>query len=152
MDAADGTIFGVAHETDGVTAPAELEVLLIEQQLEVMERSVSGQKWRWPWLLVIAGVVVVVGLGVHAYTALGTIDRISTSSKIATPNALVLFQDVATNGPRVPPNVESSSRNAYSRALTQFVLDGTGVCLGISMAMGGLFVRVNERRSRLVWQ
>ena len=152
MDAADGTIFGVAHETDGVTAPAELEVVLIEQQLEALERSVSGQRWRWPWLLVIAGVVVVVGLGVHAYTALGTLDRINTSSNLATPNALVLFQDLATNGPRVPPTVESSSRNTYSRALTQFVLDGTGVCLSISMVVGGLFVGANERRSRSVWQ
>ena len=151
MDAADGTIFGVAHETYGVAAPAELEVLLIEQQLEAMERSVTAENWRWPWLLVVAGLVVVVGLGMHAYTALGTIDRINTSSNLATPNALVLFQDLATNGPRVPPTVESSSRNTYSRALTQFVLDGTGVCLGISLAIGGLFVRANERRSRVAW-
>jgi len=134
----------VAHDTDGTRATAELEVLLIEQQLEAMERSVSAAKPRWPWLLVIAGLVVVVGLGIHAYTALGTIGRVNASSRIDTPNALVLFQDLATNGPRVPPNVESSSRNTYSRALTQFVLDGTGVCIGMTLVVGGLFVRANE--------
>ena len=134
----------MAHDTDGTRATAELEVLLIEQQLEAMERSVSAEKPRWPWLLVIAGLVVVVGLGIHAYTALGTISRVNASSRMDTPNALVLFQDLATNGPRVPPNVESSSRNTYSRALTQFVLDGTGVCIGITLVVGGLFVRANE--------
>ena len=134
----------MAHDTDGTRATAELEVLLIEQQLEAMERSVSAEKPRWPWLLVIAGLVVVVGLGIHAYTALGTIGRVNANSRIDTPNVLVLFQDLATNGPRVPPNVESSSRNTYSRALTQFVLDGTGVCIGITLVVGGLFVRANE--------
>jgi len=134
----------VAHDTDGARATAELEDLLIEQQLDALERSVSAEKPRWPWLLVVAGLVVVVGLGVHAYAAMGTIGRVNTNSKIDTPNALVLFQDLATNGPRVPPSIESSSRNTYSRALTQFVLDGTGVCLGITLVVGGLFIRANK--------
>jgi hypothetical protein len=133
----------VAHDTDGAQATAELEVLLVEQQLDEMERSVSAGPPRWSWLVVIAGLLVVVGLGIHASTALGTINRVNTNSKIETPNALVLFQDLATNGPRVPPTVESSSRNTYSRALTQFVLDGTGVCLGLTLIVGGLFIRAN---------
>jgi len=134
----------VAHDTDGARATAELEDLLIERQLDAMERSVSAETPRWPWLLAVAGLVLVVGLGIHAYAALGTIGRINTNSKLDTPNALVLFQDLATNGPRVPPTVESSSRNTYSRALTQFVLDGTGVCLGITLLVGGLFIRANK--------
>jgi hypothetical protein len=133
----------MAHDTDRVGATAELDVLLIERQLDAMERAVSAQQPRWPWLLVIVGVLIVVGLGAHASTAFATIDRINASSKIGTPNALVLFQDVATNGPRVPPTVESSSRNTYSRALSQFVLDGTGVCIGFTLAIGGLFIRAN---------
>ena len=133
----------MAHDTDGAQATAELEVLLVEQQLDEMERSVSAGPPRWSWLVVIAGLLVVVGLGIHASTALGTINRVNTNSKIETPNALVLFQDLATNGPRVPPTVESSSRNTYSRALTQFVLDGTGVCLGLTLIVGGLFIRAN---------
>jgi hypothetical protein len=133
----------VVQDTDGARPTAELEVVLIEQQLDEMERSVSARKRRWPWLIVIAGLVVVVGLGVHAYTALGTIDRVNMNSKLETPNALVLFQDLATNGPRIPPTVESSSRNTYGRALTQFVLDGTGVCLGIALVVSGLFIRAN---------
>ena len=133
----------MAHDTDRARATADLEVLLIEQQLDEMERSVSAGPPRWSWLVVIAGLLVVVGLGIHASTALGTINRVNTNSKIETPNALVLFQDLATNGPRVPPSVESSSRNTYSRALTQFVLDGTGVCLGIALLVGGVFIRAN---------
>lgn len=135
----------MAHDTDGTRATAELERLLIEQQLEEMERSVSARPPRWSWLVVIAGLLVVVGLGVHAYSALRTIDRVNTSSKIETPNALVLFQDLATNGPRVPLTVESSSRNTYSRALTQFVLDGTGVCLGFTLIVAGVLVRANSQ-------
>jgi hypothetical protein len=122
---------------------AELDAGRIEQQLAAMEHAASAQKPRWPWLLVIGGLVMVVGLGAHAYTAFETIDRINASSKIGTPNALALFQDLATNGPRVPPSVESSSRNAYGRAVTQFVLDGTGACIAITLVIGGLFVRAN---------
>jgi hypothetical protein len=133
----------MAHDTDELGATAEFDVVLIQRQLEAMERAVTAHKPRWPWLLVIVGVLIVLGLGAHALTAFATIDRINGSAKIVTPNAVVLFQDLATNGPRVPPNVESNSRNTYSRALTQFVLDGTGVCIGVTLAIGGLFARGN---------
>jgi hypothetical protein len=140
----EGTISEVARGTDGVRPTADVEDVLIEQQLDAMERAVSAEAPRWPWLLVVAGLLVVVGLCVHAYAALGTIGRVNANSKLDTPNALVLFQDLATNGPRVPPTIESSSRNTYSRALTQFVLDGTGICLGITLVVGGLFIRANK--------
>ena len=69
-------------------------------------------------------------------------------SKLDTPNPVVLFQDLATNGPRVPATVEASSRNTYGRALSQFVLDGTGLCLGFTLAFAGLFIRANQHVSR----
>jgi hypothetical protein len=100
---------------------------------------------RWPSLLVIGGLFVIVGLGVHGYTAYATIARINLSSKIETPNPLVLFQDVATNGPRVGGTVETTSRAAYGKSLEQYVLDGTGVTLGFVLVVGGLFVSVNSR-------
>ncbi len=84
------------------------------------------------------------GLSVHAVSAYSTIDRINQNAKLATPNVVLLFQDLATNGARVPPAVESSSRSTYTRALTQYVLDGTGICLGLALAIGGLFVRLNR--------
>ena len=76
---------------------------------------------------------------------MATIDAINGRSKLDSPNPVVLFQDLATNGPRVPATVEATSRNAYGRALTQFVLDGTGLCLGLTVAFAGLFIRANQR-------
>lgn len=120
----------------------------LEQRLEALERPSGVNSPRWPWLLIVLGAVVVVGLGVHGYTAFATIDGINGRSRLDTPNALVLFQDLATNGPRVPPTVEASSRNTYGRALSQFVLDGTGLCLGLTLAFAGLFILANQRVSR----
>ena len=96
-------------------------------------------------VLAAVGAVLAVGLGAHAATAFATLDAINARSNLATPNAVVLFQDVATNGPRVPANVDAASRTAYGGSLTQFVLDGTGVCIGLTLAVAGLFVRANER-------
>jgi len=117
--------------------------VLLEQQIEAMERPASEKKPFWPWLLVIAGVLALASLSVHGYAAYATIAQIDGSSKIATANPIVMFQDVATNGPRVGSTVESSSRATYTKALEQFLLDGTGVILGLVVAVAGLFVRVN---------
>jgi hypothetical protein len=92
----------------------------------------------------VVGLLMVVGLAVHGATAYATIARININARIDTPNPVVLFQDVATNGPRVGNTVESSSRATYARALEQFVLDGTGVAFGIVLAIAGLFVKANQ--------
>lgn len=121
----------------------ELEVVLLAEQLDRLERPQGTAKPVWPWLLVILGVVAMVGLSLRGYGEYTTVNRINVSSHIATDNPLVLFQDVATNGPRIDSRVDTSSRATYSRALEQFVLDGTGVCLGIVLLVAGLFVRAN---------
>jgi hypothetical protein len=54
-----------------------------------------------------------------------------------------MFQDVATNGPRIGATVVSSSRATYSRALEQFLLDGTGILVGLVLIVAGWFIRVN---------
>jgi hypothetical protein len=124
--------------------PADLHLMLLTQQIQAMERPASARKPFWPWLLVIAGVVAAASLGVQGYTAYATIARVDASSNIATANPIVMFQDVATNGPRVGGTVEASSRATYTKALEQFLLDGTGVILGLVLALTGLFVRANS--------
>ena len=126
----------MAH--DGVAASTEL-------QLQALERTAVGGM-RWAWLLVIGGVLLVVATAAHGYTAYTTIARIDINAKINTPNPVALFQDVATNGPRVGNTVETASRSTYTRALEQYVLDGTGASLGMALLVGGLFVRANEGR------
>ena len=88
--------------------------------------------------------MVAIGLSAHAFTAYTTIDRINQNAKLNTANVVILFQDLATNGARVPLGVESSSRATYARALTQYILDGTGICLGLALAIAGLFIRLNR--------
>jgi len=46
---------------------------------------------------------------------------------------------------RVGGTVEASSRATYTKALEQFLLDGTGVSLGLVLAVAGAFVRANLR-------
>jgi hypothetical protein len=136
----------MAHiERDGeaAVATADLELRLLEQQLEVMERQTVASRLRWPWVLVIVGLMAIVGLGAHGSTAYATVARINVNARIDTANPVLMFQDVATNGPKVGSTVESSSRSTYTKALEQFLLDGTGVILGVLLVMGGLFVRVN---------
>jgi len=120
---------------------AQSELTAIEQQLALMERSVAP---RWAWLLVALGLGASVLLAAHASFAYATIDGINQSAKISTSNAILLFQDLATNGPRVTAAIDSSKRGEYSKALTQYVLDGTGVCLGLALAFAGLFIRLNR--------
>ncbi len=117
---------------------------LVEQQLERMERPPTTRRPVLNWLLIVVGLLAVVGTGIHGYTAYATIDRVNVNSRIETANPAVLFQDVATNGPRVGSTVEASSRATYARALEQFLLDGTGLCLGLVVVLAGFFVRANQ--------
>jgi hypothetical protein len=115
-----------------------------EHELEALERSVSPRAPGWAWALVLVGLAAAIGLSVHAFAAYATVDRFNQNAKLVTSNVVLLFQDVATNGARVPPAIESNNRATYTRALTQYVLDGTGVCLGLALAIAGLFVRLNR--------
>ena len=133
----------IERDGEAAVATADLELRLLEQQLDVMERASGASRPRWPWVLVIVGLIAIVGLGVHGYTAYATIARINVNARIDTPNPVMLFQEVATNGPKVGSTVESSNRSTYTKALEQFLLDGTAVILGFAMALGGLFVRIN---------
>jgi hypothetical protein len=120
------------------------DLALIEQQLQRMEQPPTARLRVLPWLLVVVGLVAIVGLGLHGYTAYATITRIDDDSRLETSNPVLLFQDVATNGPRVGGTVEASSRATYTRALEQFLLDGTGLMFGIVLAVAGCFVRANQ--------
>ena len=133
----------IERDGEAAVAAADLEVRRLEQQLDLMERPSQARRARWPWVLVVAGLLLIVGLSVHGYSAFRTIDRINVGARIETPNPVTLFQDVATNGPRVGSTVETANRSTYTRALEQFLLDGTGVTLGIALALGGLLVRLN---------
>jgi len=131
----------------GSPPPAEVaapQAASIEQQLAAMEAAVAPRPPRWSWILVGVGLLLAVGLSLHALSAYAAIDRIDRNSNISTPNVVVLFQDLATSGPRVPSSVDSSSRGAYSQAVVQYLLDGTGVCIGIALAFTGLFIRINR--------
>ena len=119
------------------------EASVIEQQLEAMERPRSARATRLPWVLVVVGVLAIVGLGIHGYSAYATIARINGNARIDTANPIVMFQDIATNGPRIGATVEASQRSTYSKALEQFLLDGTGFALGLVLVLAGLFIRAN---------
>lgn len=121
----------------------DLQVLLLTQQIEAMERPPNTKRPVWPGLLVLAAVLAMAVLGAHGYTAYATIARVDANSNISTANPVVMFQDVATNGPRVGGTVEASNRATYTKALEQFLLDGTGVILGLVVAVAGAFVRAN---------
>jgi hypothetical protein len=112
------------------------------EQLEMLERTPS--KPRWAWLLIVVGLLAVIGLGYHAYTAYATIDTINVRSRLDTPNPAALFQELATNGPRVGSSVETSSRATYAKALEQFVLDGTGILAGLVLVVAGTWIRINR--------
>jgi hypothetical protein len=116
----------------------------VVDQLEALERSVAPRPPGWAWVLVVVGLAAALGLSFHAFTAYATIDSLNRNAKLGTANVVLLFQDLATNGARVPPGIESNNRATYTRALIQYVLDGTGVCLGLALAFAGLFVRLNR--------
>ena len=123
-----------------MTQDGHAATLELERQLITLERSASGGL-RWPWLLIVVGLLMIAVCGWHGYIAHSTIARIDVPAQIATQNPVLLFQDIATNGPRVGNTVENSSRATYTRALEQYVLDATGVMLGLALVAAGLFVR-----------
>ncbi|MBV9132719.1 MAG: hypothetical protein JO318_08465 [Chloroflexi bacterium] len=106
-----------------------------------MERAVAPRAPGWAWILVVFGLVLAVGLSAHAATAYTTIDRISPDGGL---NPVLLFEDLGVNGTRVPASIDANNRAAYARAVSQYVLDGTGVCLGVALAFAGLFIRINR--------
>ena len=128
----------------GTPSLSEATANEIERQLEALERAVAPRPPGWAWILVVVGLVMVIGLSAHAFTAYTTIDRINQLSRLQTQNPVLLLQDLAVNGARVSANIDANNRGAYGRALNQYVLDGTGVCLGIALAFAGLFVRINR--------
>ena len=109
-----------------------------------MERAVAPRPSGWAWILVVLGLLATTGLAAHAATAYTSIDRINQLSRLETSNPVLLLQDLAVNGARVPANIDANNRGVYGRALNQYVLDGTGVCLGIALAFAGLFIRINR--------
>ncbi len=123
---------------------AVLEWGLVEPQLRSLERPARAGRSLLPWVLAVLGLVVAVALGIHAYGAYSTIARVNVAARIDTPNPVALLQDIATNGPRVGATVESSSRAIYTRALEQYVLDGTGIVIAVAVLLAGLFARANQ--------
>jgi hypothetical protein len=85
---------------------------------------------RW---LAAAGVLVMLALGVHGIGAYRTILSIDAGANLPSANAYTLFDDLTTNGVRVPSGVQQADRQRYTQALEQLVLDGTGVCLGVAL-------------------
>jgi hypothetical protein len=130
---------------DGEATVTNVQVALLEKQLKALERPPPDRQSFWPVLLVVVGLVAIVGLGLHGYTAFATINRINVNARLETGNPILVFQDIATNGPRVNPAIDSSNRSTYSKALGQFLLDGTAVCFGITLVVAGVFVRANAR-------
>ena len=123
---------------------AMLEWALVEPQLRSLERPSRAGRQILPWVLVVLGLAAAVALAVHAYGAYSTVARVNVAARIDTPNPVALLQDIATNGPRVGATVESSSRAIYTRALEQYVLDGTGIAIAMAVSFGGLFARANQ--------
>jgi hypothetical protein len=98
----------------------------------------------WPWVFIALGLALVISLAVHGSTAYAAIVAMDASAKVETPNPLSLFSDATATGIKVNNQVDPRNRGSYTDALTQLVLDGTGVCIGIVLAAAGLFVRLNE--------
>lgn len=124
--------------TDGRTATLDAQ-----RQVVALERTATGGL-RWAWVLVALGLALMLGAGAHAYSAYTTIARINIPAQINTPNPLGLFQDITTNGPRVGNTIENSQRANYTKALEQYVLDGTVVAFGLALLLAGLFIRLNR--------
>lgn len=139
------TVTQTNRDGGAVVDTPDLHRSLLEQQLDAMEHPRLTRQPRWPWVLVLAGALAIIGLGFHGYLAYTTIRGVNDAAKVATANPVILFQDVATNGPQVGSSVPTSSRATYARALNQFALDGTGICVGLALVVAGLFVRVNTR-------
>lgn len=98
----------------------------------------------WASLLVVIGLGLSVASAVHGAGAYLAIASMDASAKLDTPNPLFLFSDITATGIKVNNQIDPRNRGAYGDALTQLVLDGTVVCIGIVLIAAGLFVRLNE--------
>lgn len=93
-------------------------------------------------VLAVLGCLVIFATAVHGYNAYTSVASMNDAARLTTPNPLVLFDDVTTNGVRVDNAIDARSRSAYTEALNQFVLDGTALCLALVVVSGGLFLRL----------
>jgi hypothetical protein len=101
---------------------------------------------RFAWALIGIGALVIIGLGWHGFGAYQSIAGIDAAARVQTPNPLFLFNDLTSTGIRVNSQIDPRQRSSYNDVLQQFVLDGTGVLIGIVLLGGGLFVRVVSDR------
>jgi hypothetical protein len=127
-----------------VAAAATPDSTRIEAQLRALERPPRKGKPAWTWLVVAAGLMLVLSLGYHGWQSYSTIGRIDASARLTTADPIRLFQALATMGPQVPNTIENSQRSNYSRALEQFILDGTGLAIGLAIILAGLLTRINH--------
>jgi len=81
---------------------------------------------------------------VHGYSAYSVVSDMDGAARLEQRNPLVLFDEVTTNGVQVNSAIDARARGAYTQALNQFVLDGTGVCLAIVLIGGGAFLRLSR--------
>jgi hypothetical protein len=95
-------------------------------------------------VLLALGMVLTLATAAHGATAYQAIAAMDAASRLDTPNPLALFSDMTATGIKVNNQVDPRNRGAYSDALTQLVLDGTGVCIGLAFIAAGLFLRLNE--------
>jgi len=95
-------------------------------------------------VLIAFGLAVAGATAAHATTAYMAIAAMDAASQIDTPNPLALFSEMTSTGIKVNNQVDPRNRGAYSDALSQLVLDGTAVCIGLVFIAGGLFLRLNE--------
>ena len=95
-------------------------------------------------VLIVVGLVLTALTAVHGATAYFAIASMDAASKLDTPNPVALFSEMTATGIKVNNQVDPRNRGAYGDALTQLVLDGTGVCIGLVFIAAGLFVRLNE--------
>jgi hypothetical protein len=98
----------------------------------------------WATLLFLVGLGLLAGTAMHGASAYFAIVSMDSAAHINTPNPLFLFSDITSTGIKLNNQIDPRNRGAYSDALTQFVLDGTGVCIGLVFMAAGLFVRLNE--------
>jgi hypothetical protein len=101
---------------------------------------------RFAALLIGAGLLLIGVLGWHGASAYLAISAIDTASRVETPNPLFLLNELTSSGIRMSGQIDPRSRAAYTAALEQFVLDGSGVLIGIVCLGGGLFVRAVSGR------
>jgi hypothetical protein len=94
--------------------------------------------------LAVFGLVAALGLLAHARGAYELVATADAAARLSTPNAFALFEDVAHNGVVVNSAIDARSRAAYSDAMNQFLLDGTGLLIAMVFRVGGIFLRLSH--------